>query len=293
MDWQAWLSRVDTFINARLFDLGDTVVTPATLFAALAIALVTFWLSRLAERGVARAFRARRVLDEGSVGAAGRLVYYVVAITGLAVALHTLGVRLSGLFAAGAIFAVGIGFGLQNLVQNFVSGVILLGERAIKPGDILEVTGELVRVEHMGLRATIARTLDDEDIILPNSMLVQSSVTNLTLRDRLHRLRTLVGVVYSSDLDLVFETLIDAAESHVGRSQKRDPVVLLVGFGSSSVDFEVSVWLDDPWRVRSERSKLNLLIWKALKAKNIVIAFPQLDVHFDREAMAAWERESS
>lgn len=287
VDVEALFDRLGALLRRTLFSLGEHQVSLSDLLVTGVIIGLTFGFASLAERALRRAFRARAQVDEGTVGVAGRLVYYVVAATGLAVALHTLGLNLSALFAAGAIFAVGLGFGLQNLVQNFISGIILLGERAIKPGDVLDVEGTMVKVEHLGLRSTVARTLDEETILIPNGTLVQTTVKNMTFRDRYFRLRTTVGVSYGSDLDLVFEVLSRAAVEHPERSQIREPTVFLLGFGSSSVDFEVSIWLEDPWRAKPNRSVLNHLIWNALKRAEVTIAFPQVDVHFDRQVVEA------
>jgi small-conductance mechanosensitive channel len=200
---------------------------------------------------------------------------------GLGIGVHALGINLTALFAAGAVFAIGLGFAMQNIAQNFVSGLILLVERAIKPGDVLEVDGRLVRVVRMGIRATVSRTLDDEDLIIPNSTLVQSTVKNYTLRDPHYRVRSAVGVVYGSDMALVRRTLEEAARNFPGRDPGTEPRILLLGFGTSSVDFEVSIWTTNPWRMRTVRSELNETIWWAFKSAGVTIAFPQLDVHFD------------
>jgi small-conductance mechanosensitive channel len=193
-------------------------------------------------------------------------------------------ILIAALFAAGAVVAVALGFAMQNILQNFVSGVILLAERSITESDILQVDGRIVRVMRMGTRATVARTRDDEEIIIPNSLLVQSSVTNYTLGDSLFRIRAAVGVAYGSNMDRVREVLLEAGKSVPDRVEEKDPVVLLLQFGNSSVDFEVSVWATDPWMARVTKSHLNFAIWNHLKAAGITIAFPQLDVHFDKEA---------
>ena len=219
--------------------------------------------------------------DRGTIGVTQRLIHYVVMAFGLGLALDNLGVDLGALFAAGAVLAVGIGFAMQNIAQNFVSGVILLVERSIKPGDVLEVEGRVVQVEKMGIRSTVARTRDEEEIIIPNSTLVQNSVKNYTLRDSLYRLRASVGVEYGSDMRLVMQVLQGAAEGLDWRFANKDPVVHLVEFGDSSVNFEVSVWITDPWVAPGRRSLLHQAIWWALKDAGVVIAFPQLDVHFD------------
>jgi small-conductance mechanosensitive channel len=265
----------------RVFDIAGTPITIATLIIFAMIIIATFLLSWLFQRATARALRFRGVTHEGTVGVARKLLHYGIMTLGIAIGLQTIGINLSALFAAGAVFAIGLGFAMQNIAQNFVSGVILLLERAIKPGDVLEVEGRFVRVTKMGIRATIARTLDEEEIIVPNSAIVQSIVTNYTLRDSLYRLRCSVGVTYGSDLALVRRTLERVAAQIEWRVPTQEPVVLLTDFGSSSVNFDVSVWLDDPWTVRRARSRLNEAIWWAFKEAGITIAFPQLDVHFD------------
>jgi small-conductance mechanosensitive channel len=268
-----------------LFEISGTTVTVATLVSFALIVLVTFVVAGLLQRGVTRAFSKKGQEDQGTAAVASRLVRYLILIGGLGIALNTLGINLTALFAAGAVFAVAIGFAMQNMSQNFVSGVILLLERAIKPGDVLEVEGQLVRIRDMGIRATIGRTLDEEDIIIPNSQLVASTVKNYTLKDSLYRLRTLVGVVYSSDMSLVREVLERTAQNLNWRSKHQPPRIQLKEFGDSSVNFEVSVWINDPWTMQQRRNELNEAVWWALKDADITIAFPQLDVHFDSKVV--------
>ena len=149
-------------------------------------------------------------------------------MVGLALALHLAGIKLGAVFAAGAVFAVGFGFAMQNIAQNFVSGIISLIERTIKPGDVLEVGPQIVKVMKMSIRATIVRTLDDEDIIVPNSTLVQSNVKNYTLEDNLYRVKVKVGVSYESDLKQVRAVLTKAATDLPGRDAAYPPRTLLL-----------------------------------------------------------------
>ncbi len=277
------LKPVQEVLSAELFELSGTRVTVATLLTVVVIILLTFWGSRLLRRGLAMWFRRRGVAAEGTVHGIGRLVHYVVVFVGFGVALQTIGISLGALFAAGAVFAVGIGFAMQNIAQNFVSGVILLAEGAIKRGDVLRVDDEVVRVERLGIRSTIVTSRDGLDLIVPNSNLVQSTVVNYTLSQSHYRVRVTVGVVYGADMDLVRTTLEKVAEDAAQRWSvpDRDAQVVMVDFGSSSVDFHVAVWIDDPWGERQALSDLRFAIWKALKKHGIVIAFPQVDVHFD------------
>jgi len=277
----------ESILNLHLVDIAGTRITVATLVSIAAVLLATFLAATLLARLLARVLRARGKAGEGEIRALSRVVRYAVWITGLAIGLSTAGINLTALFTAGAIFAVALGFAMKEIVENFVAGVILLLERAIKPGDVLEVEGQMVKVVTMGIRTTIARTLDDEDLVIPNSTLSQSSVKNYTLRDPHYRIRAAVGVSYASDMGRVREVLAGVAQGVDWRLAEPEPRILLLQFGSSSVDWEISVWTDDPWRVRSLRSDLQLRVWDALRAAGITIAFPQVDVHVDRELLRA------
>ncbi len=270
-----------------LFELGGTPITVERAVTAAVVLAAAWVLSVVIRRGLVRGLRTRGVTNEGTLAATNRLTHYAVIVVGLGLAMKTLGVDISTLFAAGAVFALGLSFAMQNIAQNFVSGVILLLEQSIKPGDILEVEGRIVKVREMGIRATYARTLDDEVIIVPNSTIVQSTVKSYTLRDSHYRLRMQVGVAYESDMVLVRKTLETTAATFQARIASLEPRVILVEFGNSSVVWEVSVWIDDPWRMRSLKSGLQEAIWAAFRDNHITIAYPQLDVHLDARLLEA------
>jgi len=272
-------------LDARLFELNGRVVTVATLASSVLIIVLAIGASRLARRGIARALSDHASGTLGSDHAVGRLAHYAILGIGFAIALQTAGVDLGALLAASAVVGVGIGLGLQDVAQNFVSGLIVLVERSIRQGDVLEVEGRLVRVLQIGIRATRVRSRDDEILIVPNATLVQSTVRSFTLVDSLLRIRTRVGVAYESDMQRVRTVLEAAARAVQGRVAERDPVVLLADFGASSVDWEVSIWTDDPWNQRVGGSALREAIWNALASAQIRIAFPQLDVHVDQELL--------
>lgn len=270
-------------LSQPLFSVSDTVISVATILTVFCIIGATFWMSRLVRRAIELYFSRRGVTARGTIDAINRLAHYVVIFAGFGLALQTLGISFGGLFAAGAVFAVGIGFAMQNIAQNFVSGVILLAERAIRKGDIVRVDNEVVRVEELGIRSTMVQTRDGLELIVPNATIVQSTVTNYTLNSPEYRVRLTVGVTYDSDLDLVRRTLAEVAadESKSWGIEGRSPQVVLVDFGSSSVDFQLAVWIDDPWSERTAVSELRFAVWYAFKRAGLVIAYPQLDVHFD------------
>lgn len=269
MDW----------LETHQVTVGNTRVGYASLILATLVILVGFFLaSRIGKR--IRAFGGKKGprWREVAAQAAGYLIRFVT-ITG---ALQLTGIDIASVLAASAVLAVGIGIAMQKVAENFVSGIILFAERSIREGDIIEFDGRLARVRNVGIRATIARTLDDEEIIVPNGMLAQSAVKNLTLSDSLHRLSVGIGVAYANDADHSIAVLQKAAEGLLWREQTRDPVVLLVDFGDSSLDFEVSVWTHDVWAMRRGQSDLRLALWRALRDAKIETPFPQVDVHIDR-----------
>ncbi len=283
MDLSEILTQLRELLDARLFDIGGTNVTVATMFTVLIIVIASRWASRIARRGSRRVLIQRGITDVGTVGSISSLANYIVLATGFAIAMRTLGIDLDALFAAGAIFAIGLGFALQGIIQNFVAGVILLAERNIRPGDVLEIEDTVVRVVDSGLRSTIVRTRDGEELIVPNSVLIQNTVKNYTLRDAIFRLRTEVGVSYDSDMQLVRQALEEIVNEPRWNLPDEEPQVLLLGFGDNAVLFEAAVWMDDPWLARQALSDLNEAIWWRLKERSVEIAFPQLDVHFDAE----------
>lgn len=270
---------VREFAAVELFQIGGVPVTTASIVTFALIMLVSFWLSRGLRRLLVRTLTRGGLAEKGTVTTIATLAHYAALFVGLAIALQTVGISLASLFAAGAFVAVGVGFALQNILQNFVSGVILLAERSITEQDVLLVDGEMILVERIGTRATVARTRDDLQRIIPNTMLVQSTVVNYTLSDTTYRVRANVGVAYSSDMEAVEVALERAARSVGEREPSRDPAVLLLEFADSSVLWEVSIWANEPWQARVTRSNLNKEIWKAFHEDGITIAFPQLDVH--------------
>jgi small-conductance mechanosensitive channel len=272
------------FLDEELFRIGEHSVSLARLLGMGLTFVLVLAVSTALRSGLRRWFRRGKLeAAGGDLGAFDRLLHYFFILAGVALALRMAGIKLGTVFAAGAVFAVGFGFAMQNIAQNFVSGIILLIERTIKPGDVLEISGQIVKVMKMSIRATIVRTLDDEDIIVPNSTLVQSNVKNYTLEDNLYRVRVVVGVSYDSDLKTVREVLEKTTADIPWRDRTHPATVLLMNFGSSSVDYEASAWMHEPFKYPQASSELREAIWWAFKRANIVIAFPQVDVHFSPE----------
>ena len=278
-------------LAVELFHIGSTTVTVATALVVILMVIVTVWISRISQRIVGAVLERSR-LGRRTIGTTKSLIHYTLLVVGFTAALQTAGIDLTTLFAAGAIFAIAVGFAMQSIAQNFVAGVILLTERSIKPGDVLEVEGRVVRVETMGIRSTIARSRDGEELIVPNYVLVQSTVKNYTLADALYRMQVSVGVAYDSDMALLRRTLEETAlqvAEKWGVSEPH-PIVVMAGFGDNAVEFKVAIWMSNPWKWLPAVNELHEAIWWAFKANDITIAFPQLDVHFDAPGAKNLER---
>lgn len=293
-----FLGQLDQIRNFTVF--GEDWDNPVTL-QDLVVATAILFIARLISRYLRKALqpladRAEPLVGQKTVKITLRVIHWLIILAGVIVALNTVGVSLSslsGLFTAGAVVTVAVGFAMQNIAQNFVSGALLAAERSIKAGDVLQVEGSVIRVENMGIRTTVARTRDDEEVIIPNSHLVQNTVRNFTYQDSIYRLRAPVGVAYDSDMKLVRRTLEEAAAGLDWRSSAKNPLVLLREFGSSSVLFEVSVWINDPWRAPQLHSELMEAVWFALKDAGVTIAFPQMDLHLDAAVLEALGRRRS
>lgn len=280
---------LENILSTILITVSGHPVTVANVVFAGAILVGTWVLHAMAGRAFDRAERGAHGGDT-RLGVTRRLIRYLMGIGALMAALSALGIDLATLFTAGAFFAVGIGFAMQDIAQNFVAGVILLVERSIKPGDVIEVEGRFILIKEMGIRSTIARTRDYEEIIIPNALLAQTVVKNFTLTDSVFRVRAVVGVAYNSDIPMVKRTLLDVGRSLSWRIQDHEPVVLLTSFGDNSVNFELSVWTINPWEARPAQSLIHEAIWEAFQRDGIVIAFPQLDVHLDEPVLKALGR---
>ena len=173
-----------------------------------------------------------------------------------------------------SFIGIGIGFGLQNIVNNFASGIILLFERPIKVGDVIEVNSQLAVVKKLGLRATVVETYNKAEVIVPNSVLASEKVTNLTLSNRILRSLIQVGVAYNSDVEEVTNILKDIALNHELVLKTPEPTVLFTAFGDSALEFELYFWstFDDRLKIKHD---IDVEIIKRFREKNIEIPFPQ------------------
>jgi small-conductance mechanosensitive channel len=200
--------------------------------------------------------------------------------TAVIVTLSSLGINLSAFAFFGGAIGVGVGFGLQKVVSNLVSGVILLLDRSIKPGDVIEIGATYGRIESLGARYVSVATRDNTEYLIPNEDLITTQVVNWSFSDKLVRLKVVVGVSYDSDIHEVMRLMVAAAVGIPRVLAEPKPVCQLKNFGDSSIDMELRLWITDPENgVSNVRSAVRIAVWDMFKAHGIEIPFPQRDLH--------------
>ena len=273
------INRILNALKSPLPLIPGTSISILLLIHAILIVLITLILSRIFIRFLKRRVFKRYKIKEGIQDSILRIIYYIFIILGIIIALDHLGINMTTLAALGAVLMVGIGFGLQNITSNFISGLILLFERPIQVGDFVEVSGVLGKVSAIEARSTTINTIDNISIIVPNSQFVSESLINWSYKDIRTRLHVRVGVSYGSDVELVRETLLKVGKAHPGVLKNPEPKVLFYEFGDSSLNFDLLIWTDRPIDQFVLRSDMNFAIVKAFREKGIQIPFPQRDLH--------------
>jgi small-conductance mechanosensitive channel len=267
------------WLGRPLLRIGGTMISALSFLIAVGVAAIFVLAGRLAGAFLGSRFLPGLGVDRPLSESLGTIFRYFLVGLGIFVAVDTLGFDLSALKIAFGALGVGIGFGLQGVVNNFVSGLIMLIERTVKRGDIVKVGGTDGRVISIGLRSSVVRTRGGHEIIVPNSDLVGSQVTNFSYRDQLIRVDIPVGVSYAADPNQVRDLLLQAAAEEGPVLDSPQSEVIFMGYGESSIDFELRAWIDDPWHEPQVRSALYFSIWYKLKGANIEIPFPQRDLH--------------
>jgi potassium efflux system protein len=267
----------------QLTTIDGRSLTVGKITTALLVLLIAAPIAKLVMRRVARRVLARVGIEPGAAAAFEALGFYVVMACLVVFALWVSEIPLTVFTLAGGAIAIGVGFGSQNVVNNFISGLIILAERPIKIGDLIEVDGTFGAVENIGARSTLIKTFDNIHIVVPNSTFLESNVINWTHSDNLVRIRLTVGVAYGSPTRHVEELILDAIGEHDRVIVPPEPQVLFDDFGDSALVFEAMFWIKmfRPMDRRRVLSDLRFRLDELFRENGIVIAFPQRDVHLD------------
>ena len=288
--WQ--VSASDTGVVRDLFtdgfSIGAVRIVPVKLIAALFAFLVLLTLARWLRQQLGERWLTKTTLDAGARQSVVALTSYTIVGIAIMLALSMAGLDFQNIAIVAGALSVGIGFGLQNIVNNFVSGLILLFERPVRPGDWVIVGGTEGYVRKVSIRYTLIQTFDRAEVLVPNSELISNQVTNLMLTDTFGRVRVPVGVAYGSDTRLVRDILHRVAREHpmvvLHDPRVASPLVYFIGFGDSSLDFELRCFISNIDYKMSVRSDLLFAIDDAFREAGIEIPFPQRVVHMQKDA---------
>jgi small-conductance mechanosensitive channel len=284
-DVRSWVT--DAFLGFRI---GGVTISLAQILTAFALFFGLLYATRTVQRTAETRFFPRSRLDAGVQNSFKTIIGYIGLVVAFAVGVSALGFDLSNLAIIAGALSVGIGFGLQSIVNNFVSGLILLFERPIKVGDwIVTQSGEGI-VKRISVRSTEIETFDRSSVIVPNAELISGAVTNWTHKNRIGRIIIPVGVSYNSDPEQVVEILMQVAREDPDIVETPEYYVYFVGYGDSSLDLELRGYIADVGATLSTRTRLRISIFKKLKEAGIEIPFPQRDVHLKTPWPSGLER---
>lgn len=272
------MDTINNIIEFEFLNIGKYSLTIGVLLAVLFIIIFTKLVLWIVKKILYR-YKKLRKLEEGNLNSFFQIIKYVIWVFAILIILDTIGLKLNVLLAGSAALLVGIGLGLQNTFNDFISGIILLFEGSIKVGDILEIDNDVVKMQRIGLRTSEAMNRDDIVIILPNSLITTNKVINWSHQSKKTRFRIFVGVAYGSDVDLVLEILRKSALEHPEIKDGSSINVRFINFGNSSLDFELLFFSRNIFRIENVKSEIRIIINRKFIENNISIPFPQVDLH--------------
>ncbi|WP_462169706.1 mechanosensitive ion channel family protein [Pseudoalteromonas xiamenensis] len=275
---------INLVLDTPIFKFGSYSLLVGELISFLAALLITFIVANLTQRAFKRLANRKGMMTVTSIYVIGRIIHYIILFVGFLISLLALGIKLTELALVASALGVGIGLGLQGLVNNFVSGIMILLEKSLKVGDFIELADGMVgEVKEIQMRATLIRTNDNIDVLIPNATLTSGMVTNWTLSDNLRRFRIPFSVAYGSDKDIVRQAVLEAAREvkYTLDIEGKEPKVWMTGFGDSSLNFTLGVWVE-PDFVKHPTSLMSDYLWAiddSFRKYEIEIPFPQRDLH--------------
>jgi len=278
--FQQWLGKIKGLLDFPLLRLGETSITLWTLLYFILLLLLLFYSAGKLRSWLVEKLLIRSRLDIGARQAVGSITRYLFLLVGLLIILQTVGINLTTLNVIAGAVGIGIGFGLQNVASNFISGLIILFERPIKIGDRIEVGNVEGDVIAIGARSTTVLTNDNITIIVPNSRFITELIINWKYRDEKVRLRVPVSVAYGSDARLVEKLLLQVAKEDPDVLDEPAPAVRFIGFGESGLKFELRPWTTSLVHRKGKLiSALNFAIYAAFSEHKIEMPYPQRDLH--------------
>lgn len=284
--WESFvlnLKRYSTWAHKSMFKLGQAPITLYGLLKVILIIVCAYFLAKFIRMWINKFGKKQKRIKQAAIYTIGRLTYYFIFIIGIIIAISEIGLDFTTFAVIVGALSVGVGFGLQSIVNNFVSGIIVLLEKKLRIGDFIQLeSGEVGRVMEINVRTTLIRTFDNLEILVPNTDLVAKKFTNWTLSDRIRRVQIPFSVAFGSDKDKIKEVMIEAAYKIPITIKERKPQVWLTKIGESSLDFELIVWVNESIANSPPKGTIAWYTWEvesALRAHNITVPFPVRDVH--------------
>lgn len=269
---------INRVLEFELLSIGEYNLRVITLFLAFLIIAITKVILWLIKKSMFRK-RSLEQFNAGNTYSLYQIIKYIVWVVAVGFILETFGVKVTILIAGSAALLVGVGLGLQQTFNDVISGVILLSERSIRIGDILQIDGDNVKIQEIGLRTSKGLNTDDISIIIPNSLITTNKVINWSHQTNLNRFRIDVGVTYGSDVEFVIKILEESAREHIDVEDEKLVEARLVNFGNSSLDFQVLFYSSTIFGSDRMRSDIRRIISRKFNQHKITIPFPQMDVH--------------
>jgi len=272
------MEKLKDLFNIKLIDTQHVEISVYSLLLIFAL-IVGLRLLLFLIRKILKRTENRKKLNENQAFVIYQIIKYFVIVIAIVVILESLGLNLTILTASSAALFVGIGLGLQQVFKDMFAGIILLFTGTIRIGDIIEIENIVAKVTGIGFRTSTVVTRDDIDMIIPNSIIISEKVINWSYNNDTTRFTLEVGVAYGSDVDLVKNLLLEAAEEHPEVSKEPSPFVRFTDFGESSLDFQLLFWSKNMYRIENVLSDLRFSIDKKFRNHGVNIPFPQRDVH--------------
>jgi len=276
LGWLPEVVRAMDVVGVTVGDIRISLRTVVKLFVVVgALLALAAWISRMIENTL-RHSRHLTAAAKVGIGKSSKFALYILAVL---IALNSVGIDLTALAVFGGALGVGLGFGLQRIASNFISGFILIFDRSIRPGDVISINDKFGWVQELRARYVVVRDRDGVETLVPNENLITTEVINWSYSDHQVRLKLPVQISYEDDPEQAMEILVNAATSCTRALDDPKPVARLMEFGDNGIELELRVWIMDPNNgVGSVRSDINLVIWREFQKAGITIPYPQRDV---------------
>jgi len=275
-----WLPVILQSMESIGFKLGQNRISLLSVINFILLIALFFTMAIWSTNHIERRMQASKTLDAGLKVALTKLVKVVFITFAILIALDTAGIDLTALTVFGGAFGVGLGFGLQRIASNFISGFLLLFDKSIKPGDVISIGDKFGWVQELHARYIVVRDRDGVDTLIPNENLVTTDVINWSYGDRNVRLKAPVSISYQDDPEQAMQLIVEAAKETARVLSDPAPVARLMAFGDNGIELECRIWINDPQMgLMNVRSELNLNMWRKFKQAGISIPFPQRDVY--------------